>query len=52
MTGWWLVSEVMLGEFRTLPIRLEPAPGEALDSWLLRLAHRYDIPAVELQFSG
>ena len=25
---------------RTLPLRVDPAPGEALDSWLLRLAHR------------
>ena len=25
---------------RTLPIRLEPADGEALDSWLEALAHR------------
>ena len=25
---------------RTLPLRLDPIPGEALDSWLAALAHR------------
>jgi hypothetical protein len=25
---------------RTLPLQLDPIPGEALDSWLAALAHR------------
>ena len=29
---------------RTLPIRLAPVPGEALESWLAALAHRLDTP--------
>ncbi|WTW96107.1 TniQ family protein [Streptomycetaceae bacterium NBC_01309] len=29
---------------RTLPLRLEPLPGEALDSWLEALAHRLHTP--------
>ncbi|MBW6434933.1 TniQ family protein [Actinoplanes hulinensis] len=29
---------------RTLPLRADPAPGEALDSWLMRLAHRNGMP--------
>lgn len=29
---------------RTLPLRVRLAPGEALDSWLLRLAHRNGVP--------
>ncbi|WP_460755137.1 TniQ family protein [Myceligenerans cantabricum] len=29
---------------RTLPLRVRLAPGEALDSWLLRLAHRNRVP--------
>lgn len=30
----------VMARTRTLPIRLEPIPGEALDSWLESLAHR------------
>jgi len=33
------------GRGRTLPLRVPPHPAEALDSWLLRLAHRNQIPA-------
>ena len=33
---------------RTLPIRLEPVPGEALDSWLETLAYRMHMPAGDL----
>lgn len=29
---------------RTLPLRVQPLPGEALDSWLEALAHRYGVP--------
>lgn len=29
---------------RTLPFRVAPSPGEALDSWLEALAHRYKVP--------
>lgn len=28
---------------RTLPLRPEPIAGEAIDSWLEILAHRYDV---------
>lgn len=38
----------MLGQPRTLPLRVPPADGEALDSWLARLAHRNDIPVLPL----
>ncbi|MEU1423618.1 TniQ family protein [Kitasatospora sp. NPDC005751] len=34
----------MTGAPRTLPIRIDPLPGEALDSWLEALAHRLDTP--------
>ncbi|MGK4582083.1 TniQ family protein [Kitasatospora sp. HPMI-4] len=34
----------MTGAPRTLPIRLDPLPGEALDSWLEALAQRLDTP--------
>lgn len=33
---------------RTLPIRLAPLPGEALDSWLAALAHRCMVPARDI----
>lgn len=33
---------------RTLPLRLAPRPGEALDSWLETLAHRLQVPMGEL----
>lgn len=33
---------------RTLPIRLSPLPGEALDSWLEAIAHRLAIPLNDL----
>jgi len=33
---------------RTLPIRLAPTHGEALDSWLEALAHRSDAPWVDI----
>lgn len=33
---------------RTLPIRLAPRPGEALDSWLERVAARLDTPLRDL----
>lgn len=33
---------------RTLPIRLAPVPGEALDSWLEAYAHRLDTSLAEL----
>lgn len=29
---------------RTLPLHVEPLPGEALDSWLEALAHRHQVP--------
>ena len=34
-----------MNELRTLPIRLTPLPGEALDSWLEALAFRMRMPA-------
>ena len=34
----------MIPEIRTLPIRVAPLPGEALDSWLEALAHRMRTP--------
>ena len=33
---------------RTLPLRLAPLPGEALDSWLDALAHRLKVPLTGL----
>ncbi|RJQ83397.1 hypothetical protein D5S17_00530 [Pseudonocardiaceae bacterium YIM PH 21723] len=33
---------------RTLPIRVDPIPGEALDSWLAALAYRLHVPLGEL----
>jgi hypothetical protein len=33
---------------RTLPLRLAPLPGEALDSWLDALAHRLKVPLTDL----
>ena len=33
---------------RTLPIRLDPLPGEALDSWLETLAFRMQRPVGDL----
>ncbi|MGW4838612.1 TniQ family protein [Streptomyces globisporus] len=33
---------------RTLPLRLAPVPGEALDSWLDALAHRLKVPLADL----
>lgn len=35
----------MTGPLRTLPLRLEPVAGEALDSWIEALARRYRIAA-------
>lgn len=34
-----------MNDLRTLPIRLQPLPGEALDSWLEALAFRMRMPA-------
>lgn len=36
---------------RTLPLRLAPLPGEALDSWLDALAHRLKVPLTDLHWS-
>lgn len=36
---------------RTLPLRLAPLPGEALDSWLDALAHRLKVPVIDLCWS-
>lgn len=36
---------------RTLPIRLAPLPGEALDSWLEAIAHRLAIPLSDLMWA-
>jgi hypothetical protein len=36
---------------RTLPLRLAPLPGEALDSWLDALAHRLKVPLTDLCWS-
>ncbi|GAA3140157.1 hypothetical protein GCM10020255_016530 [Rhodococcus baikonurensis] len=33
---------------RTLPIRVAPLPGEAIDSWLEAIAHRTDTTFVDL----
>lgn len=33
---------------RTLPLRLSPVPGEALDSWMDALAHRLKVPLTDL----
>ena len=33
---------------RTLPIRVPPLPGEAIDSWLEAIAHRTDTTFVDL----
>jgi hypothetical protein len=33
---------------RTLPLRLAPLPGEALDSWLEAIAHRLTVPLNDL----
>ncbi|MFJ3408288.1 TniQ family protein [Promicromonospora sp. NPDC090134] len=38
------VTPLVPGWARTLPLRVRLAPGEALDSWLLRLAHRNGVP--------
>jgi TniQ/Bacterial regulatory helix-turn-helix protein, lysR family len=38
----------MIEQPRTLPLRVPPADGEALDSWLARLAHRNGIPVLPL----
>jgi transposase-like protein len=35
-------------EIRTLPLRLAPLPGEALDSWLAALAHRSQVCARDI----
>ena len=36
------------GEPRSLPIRVTPVPGEALDSWFDALAHRLQVPVADL----
>ena len=36
---------------RTLPLRLAPLPGEALDSWLDALAHRLKVPLIDLHWA-
>jgi molybdenum-dependent DNA-binding transcriptional regulator ModE len=36
---------------RTLPIRLGPLPGEALDSWLEAIAHRLAVPLNDLMWA-
>jgi molybdenum-dependent DNA-binding transcriptional regulator ModE len=36
---------------RTLPIRLPPRPGEALDSWLEAIAHRLAVPLNDLMWA-
>ncbi|BFV57544.1 TniQ family protein [Kitasatospora sp. CMC57] len=36
---------------RTLPLRLAPHPGEALDSYLDALAHRLNVPLIDLGWS-
>jgi len=36
---------------RTLPIRLPPLPGEALDSWLEAIAHRLAVPLNDLMWA-
>ena len=33
---------------RTLPFRIAPVPGEAIDSWLEAYAHRYGVPLREV----
>jgi hypothetical protein len=38
----------MIHPVRTLPLRVPLADGEALDSWLRRLAHRNDMPLLHL----
>jgi len=37
-----------LADARTLPLRVQIADGEALDSWLERLGRRYDMPVRQL----
>lgn len=41
----------MTSDLRTLPIRLVPLPGEALDSWLEALAHRSMVDIREILMS-
>lgn len=36
---------------RTLPVRLGPLPGEALDSWLEAIAHRLAVPLNDLMLA-
>ena len=36
---------------RTLPLRVAPAPGEAIDSWLERIAHRCNVTWQELRIA-
>jgi len=36
-----------VSDLRTLPIRVDPEPGEAFDSWLEALASRLDTPLVD-----
>ncbi len=36
---------------RTLPLRVAPAPGEAIDSWLERIAHRCNVTWQELRIT-
>jgi hypothetical protein len=38
-----LRGAVAMSPGRTLPLRVEPLPGEALDSWLEALAHRHGV---------
>ncbi|MER6590336.1 TniQ family protein [Micromonospora purpureochromogenes] len=38
----------MMVELRTLPLRVKLADGEAIDSWLFRLAHRNGMPFLQL----
>jgi hypothetical protein len=40
-----------VNELRTLPIRIQPLPGEALDSWLEALAFRMQMPVGDLLHS-
>ena len=37
-----------MGEPRSLPIRVPPLPGEALDSWFDALAYRLQVPVSDL----